>query len=423
MLNHIIKILAAFVILVILYMIGCSKAYFGSLRACEDIPGCIIETPLPIEPTADHGDKKLWVYKYRVNLGLIDVIFVVDNSSSMHEEHTSLAAQFEHFLNDIRYLDYHISIITTDISSSPNNPVRGASYQDGKFISLGGRSFLRNPNIGSYVSDGHIDNFVDGLVRPETIACDSSDKSSGNTPDDDYYFTYGVERSRKSKSSSSVTCPSYDERGIYALNLAIENPNQKSFFRSGAHLMMVVISDEDERSSIRYIADKSREGNNDYQFEYLDYPESLVENVDRQFPLKTFSFHSIVIPPGDRSCYKKQARRSNEGPGSGVGFYGEEYARLSMAKDKSLLKLGNLLRGNIISICDRSYGSQLGKIAIYADATRLALPCAEPERIEFRVDGRKSKLRYNIEGLTLIIRGDQVALKSSLEADIVCEEE
>ena len=431
MLNHIIKILIAFVIIAVLYTIGCSETYFGSLKtvSCEDFTGALggsgtacgrIPVENPNRPDDDPLlERNFLEFKYNIPLGKIDIIFVVDNSSSMHEEHKNLARQFKNFLDDIRNLDYHISIITTDISNSPDNPTRGASYQDGRFIPIGGRSFLRNSKIGAYASDRDVSDFIHTLVRPETAACDSG-SDSGQTVDDDYYFRYGVER-KNAAPSATPSCPSYDERGIYALNLAIENPNHGSFFRSGAHLMAVLISDEDERSSFQYISERLDAGI-DYQFERLDHPEFLVANIDRIFPLKSFSFHSIIIPPGDHNCYKRQMTRSSSGPGSGRGFYGEEYARLSKARDKFLLEFGNLLRGNVISICNSDYGSQLGRIAIYADTIRASLTCSEPERITFIVDGRKANLRYVIEGRTLIIREDQVSLSSKLELQVICEE-
>ncbi len=430
MLKHIIKILAAFVVIVILYMIGCSDTYFGSLKtvSCSDFVGVLGKSSadcgrIPVEnpqTPSDEIDRRFLEFKYRIPLGKIDILFVVDNSSSMHEEHTNLAKQFKYFLDDIKYLDYRIAIITTDISSSPNNPVSGAAYQDGKFIPIGGRPFLRNSRIGSYASDRDIQSFTDVLVRPETIACDSS--SGDHSASDEYYFQYGVDKPKIHSPNSP--CPSHDERGIFALNLALENPNHSSFFRTGeSHLMMVIISDEDERSSSRYIANKFEEGDNSYQFEDNDYPEVLVDNVYRKFgDLKSFSFHSIIIPPGDHSCYNRQVKNSGAGSGSGRGYYGEEYARLSKARDKSLLRYGNLLRGNVISICNRKYGSQLGKIALYADTTRAFLPCSNPEQIQFKVNGHNRRLSYEIEGRTLILTAGQVSLTSDLELNVICEE-
>ena len=434
-LNHIIKVLLAFVIIVFLYMIGCSETYFSSLKTvtCDDFTGTFnntgtscgrvhVEAPrIPQGPSADPM-RRFLEFKYYIPLGKVDIIFVVDNSSSMHEEHTSLAKQFSSFLNEIKYLDYRIAVITTDISSSPDNPVRGAPYQDGKFIPIGGRSFLENSNLGGAASSRAIEDFAKTLVRPETIDCDGSSASGGSTRDDEYFFQYGVDRPRSQKSGGGGACPSHDERGIYALNLAIENYNQRSFFRSGAHLMMVVISDEDERSSYKYISERLSYGEN-YEFETRDYPEFLVENVYNMFgPLKNFSFHSIIIPPGNSSCYKKQMERADGGSGSGRGFYGVEYAKLSKARDMSLLEYENLLRGNIISICDRGYGNQLGKIALYADVVRAALPCSSPEEIIFQVNGRRSNLKYDIEGRTLIVREGQVSLTAHLELSIICEE-
>lgn len=435
-----------------LYMIGCSDTHFASIKvSCEDFFGedefgeC---SPVHLDDDGGDGlnpkgfnpdgddprqkttnnkdddnrfsdpDRSFLEFEYRVPLGEVDIIFVVDNSSSMNAEHQNLAKQFYSFLSDIRYLDYRIAVITTDISASPRNAVKGAPYQDGRFISIGSKRYLSNTQVGEFPREKDVNDFIKAIVRPETLACDQK-LALTQEVDDEYYYTHGVDR--QTVSHQDIPCPSHDERGIYALNMALENPSQKTFFRPGAHLMAVVISDEDERSSYSYIQDRSAEGEN-YEFQLRDYPESLVENVYEIFRLKkVFSFHSIIIPPGDVGCLKRQQKRSNQGPGSGSGFYGYEYERLSLAQDGALLRYGNLIEGHVISICDRDYGSQLSKVAFYAGQIRAELPCSKPEKIKAYIDGVEKRIYYDIENRSLLLKPGQVPLSSELILNVICE--
>ena len=355
--RHIVKIILALGLALLIYFIGlpgCSETHFGSLKtlSCEDFPESFNCKKVPIpdfqpanQDQADEDEEyeeygreneresdresepyssdplprdppvvKHYVdFDYDISLGMVDIVFVVDNSSSMAKEHRSIAKQLRSFLNQIRDVQYHIAVITTDISSSPDNPVRNAYYQDGRFISIGGRMFLTNESLGENPSKAVVADFKQAVTREETTRCDTrrQPKASGNKYDRFY-----------EGESGAIECPSHDERGIYALNLAIENPAHRSFFRKGAHLMVIFLSDEDVRSSEDYI---NQTGFDHYALEDYDYPEILVQRVYELFgPTKSLSAHSIIIPPGDSQCLEEQNRRSDRGQGTGRGYYGKQ---------------------------------------------------------------------------------------------------
>src|SRR6185436_15414002 len=95
------------------------------------------------------------------------------------------------------------------------------AFQDGKFLQFTNTS---HQGSGLYVINKNTPNaqdlFQGTIQRSETLACDQS-------------------------GFSAAACPSTDERGIYAANLAIKS-GQHSFFRQGAHLALVILSDENE---------------------------------------------------------------------------------------------------------------------------------------------------------------------------------
>ncbi len=354
---------------------------------------------------------------YNLALGNVEILFVIDNSSSMAKEHRSLAKQFRNFLNRIKNIKYRIAVITTDISSSPENPVRNASYQDGRFIPIGGKLFLENENLGGKPSQKIVEDFKSAIVRPETQQCDTSNfpqrRASGNRFDQLYEGS--------STSPTPQACPSHDERGIYALNRAINNPQHQSFFDPLDHLMIIILSDEDNRSSKEYI---QQPGNEIYAYENEDYPEVLAQNFYNHFgPLKSFSVHSIIIPPGDSSCLNEQNRDSHGGFGTGRGYYGEEYARLSQARrrDQEITKYGNLIKGSVISICDRNYGSQMQRVDLSTQKIRVPLSCEDPRSVKLFANNRKIRFQQKIEGRTLIMEPRELRLDARLKVEIVCE--
>jgi len=414
---------------------GCSsQVMFGALEnlSCDDFPehsNCGVQrvemphpikrdqpkaTPVkspekPIDPIPEEPPQFFLKYNYHISLGEVAFLFVLDISSSTAVEHRSLAQQLSPFLHSIKDLKYHVGLITMDISSSPGNPVRGAYYQDGKFIPIGGRAYLSNTQLGSHPDPSVIEAFKQALEREETKRCDKRNqpKASGNKYD--RYFEGGEQ--------NPVSCPSSDERGTYAMNLAVRNDNTGFFNRN--HVIFIPISDEDVRSGKDFYNQVDME---EYQPEELDKPEILVDTISKTFPdTRTFSFHPIIIPPGDSSCLERQSRDRDGGYGSGRGYYGDLYAQLT--KPRNFQHNGNFLRGNVISICDKNYRSQLSRISLFAQRSRVPLPCNDPESIDLFVNGRRVSSEYEIEGRTLYINSERsLTLSSRVEIEVYCRE-
>ena len=461
---HFIKVGSAFLLALLIYFVGlqqgCSPTSFAPVKvmgcdeypegsncqikavsfSCEEKPNqakCIAKAPqLPKTqgPTKKNPKtsppppppQNYCEISYELPLGKVDILFVIDNSSSMAKEHRNLARQFDSFLNDLKNVDYHIGVITTDISASPDNPARGRYYQDGRFIPFGAevsknneincaggrcRMFLKNDNLGGRPSRKTVKDFKQAIERKETQLCDT--KNQPREAEDKYDRLYQREQ-------SVVDCPSSDERGTYAVNKALDNTRHHSFFRSDSHLMIIFLSDEDIRSGKEYY---EQHGMEDYQMETEDEPETLVRRISEKFPkTKTFSFHSIVIPPGDSQCLNEQNRYRARGPGTGRGYYGKEYARLAQAgRDLKGYSYGNLLRGGLISICSRNYSYQLRRVAVSAQTSRVLLACSEPENIKLYVNGSRVRSEQEIEGRTLLIspRSD-IPLSSRIRAEVIC---
>ena len=431
MLYQFIKISSALVLAALIYFVGaqgCSPIKFADvgLLGCDEYEGESCKTQLvefsceerpdqakcggispeeerpnwenePSPPPQDFCRREL-----HLSLGQVDILFVIDNSSSMAQEHRSLASQFNSFLYDLKDVRYHIAVITTDISPPSPDPdeYHREYFQDGRFLPIGNRKFLKNENLGARPNKQVVEDFKKAIEREETKRCDS-----GTQPGNRRFY----KRNEK--------CPSSDERGTYAVQLAIKNTAHHTFFRPEAHFMVVFLSDEDVRSGREYY---NQTGYGHYQLRDEDKPKNLVGLMKSRFGrTKSYSFYSIIIPPGDQRCLEEQNRHRDDGPGSGRGYYGREYARLSKAGE--LREYGNILRGGIISICSRNYGYQLRRVAVSAQTSRVPLFCPNPDDIDLYVNGSKVRSEKEIEGRTLLIKpSSDVPLSSRMKVIELC---
>lgn len=322
-------------------------------------------------------------------MGVVDIIFVIDNSRSMHIEQKSIANQFDEFLDSIRELDYRIALMTVDISDSPNN--RDRTYQDGHFIRLkNGRKYLSNENNRSQHEE-NIRMFKEAVQRPESIEC--------------------LEEGQEDE------CPD-DERAICALNKSLDVSSQKDFFRKTAHLMVIILSDEDERSSEEYRQQQWDLNRVEYRLNACDNPRNFYSKVSRRIGLHTgISVHAIIIPPGDEDCLAEQS------DALGQGYYGEIYEKFAKPSGRILREYPYVTSGQILSICDRNFGSQLGRLSDYLQKPLpITLPC-EPYRVKnVRLvdDGGSEDVRYELEGKNLRILEDQVSLSSRVKVTVQC---
>ena len=278
----------------------------------------------------------------KIKLGRINVLFVVDTSASMREELSSIATQFDSFLNDIKKTDYQIAIITAD------------TEQDrGDFLGFdNGELWLSNPDKDSSTHRQNVRDFQAVIQQ-----------SVGDLE---------------------------DERGIYALNMALDNTAHADFFRPHSLLMVIIISDEDERS----YGGQLPEGylGNVLPLEPYDEPETFFRKVSHQNPYSIVTVHSIIVPPKDSECEEQAG-----------GVKGHVYAQASKPSSKVRRQHGNIRQGHIGSICSTDYSSQLGPIAdSLLKPPPISLPCFPiEETVSVRVDRRYVK--FNIEGRQLSI--------------------
>ena len=259
----------------------------------------------------------------------------------MKEELESIGKQFISFLNDIREADYQVAITTTDI-------VAGG----GQFLAFSnGKNILANPQKNKAIHRQNIDLFREAITQP-------------------------------------VQEEAGDERGIYAMNLALDNRSQSSFFRPHSLLLVVIVSDEDERSYGGVVPKDYYDVKNRVQaLELYDQPEVFFQKVTSQYKFSIVAVHSIIVPPGDLQCENDSG-----------GIPGRVYAMAAEPDSDTLARYGNIRRGHIGSICSRDYKTQLGPVAYNLDEVPpVPLPCFPvPGSVYVKVEGRK--VNIHVEG-------------------------
>ncbi|MBC7458149.1 MAG: VWA domain-containing protein [Bdellovibrionaceae bacterium] len=356
--------------------IACSPTKFSNSPSniCIDVPGTCVVGPTSTRVVQD----------FKVGAGKVDILFVDDNSASMSEIQKKLAAKFAGFIEalDKKDIDYQIGITTTDITKSAS------------LLSFGnGQKVLKRSD------SNRVSLFNGAIVRTETADCEIFIKSAyesnpSNFDATDYYYN-----------NYSKYCPSGDERGIYAAHEVLSK-NEASLVRANANLNVIVISNEDVRSG-SYLNDSA------YALEEKDKASTLIQMINRTYPLKYWEFNSIITK--DATCAAQQQQsftgsnglpiRSSDGNyviGSSIGL---EYAAVSSSASHDVD--GNVApRGQNLSICSNDYTAYFSNIAAkIADSARLlSLKCKPMEApVVTDANGVQSSIPYSWNGDSQII--------------------
>lgn len=282
-----------------------------------------------------------------------DVLVVIDNSGSMKNEQANMAARFGTFLDKLSGLDWQVGIVTTDVQSYSSSS--SAARADGRFLQMA------NSN-GVHILNSAMDPTIAGLYFATTIQRPSSE-GSGNEQ--------GIAATYRAI-----------QRAVATTGLAENAPN-RAFFRSGAVLSVIVVTDADET--------------NPNGTQTQNKPSELVNLIKTSFPGKAFKYNSIIVKPGDSSCLVKDG---NEG-------YGYAYDTLS-----------KLTGGVIGTVCSQDYGSQLASIgqATVDLVNSVDLNCAP---LDTNGDGKADVQVVAANGTTIpsfTVSGLKVTFSSALPA-------
>ncbi len=237
----------------------------------------------------------------------VDILVVNDNSYSMSNQQRRMADRFQAFTSNLQNIDYQMGMTTTDL-------VTKKYRQDGKL--------MKWEHLGSKILTSQSHNaekvFKDTITRDETFDCDLL----------------------------AHKCPSGYEQPLKASIWAMEQKftANKGFFREGADLAIVILSNEDELSNGQVT--KLPDGKT--------YAPTTANQVINAFRAnfgnsKRLAVHGIIIKPGDATCLAEQKAQSGF---ANNAFYGEIITDL-------VTKTG----GRTFSICDSDYSGSLKAIS------------------------------------------------------------
>jgi hypothetical protein len=258
--------------------IGCSEVEFSPDKSVEGLNQDESITP---DPNPAPGPQFMAEsFKQKDRDPAVDILIVVDNSGSMSADQLKLGQKISSFLGYMAGVDWHLGIVTTDVS--PNS------------VSANG-AMIDFPGTGSHIltqnTPDYLNKFLSTVVRSET--------GSG------------------------------DEQAMRAVQLAIEQRNgaNAGFFRDETDFVVIVLSDEDERST----GASGTTGT-----DVINTFKAAWGNTKR------IDGYGIVIRPGDTACYNEQ------NPGGSYGTYVDGFAKKT--------------RGVLGSICDADFGPTLATI-------------------------------------------------------------
>lgn len=263
----------------------------------------------------------------------LDILFIIDDSSSMLADNQHLASRLENFVNGLSAngLDWQACVTLTRAMQSDDPS--DTNYYWGASAAWEGYSGA-NPYV-----------------------------LKSGTPNTFQIFTNTI------SGIGAGWLGTDDERGIKAAYWHLYNgdpsyPDASGCYRPEAGLAVILLSDEDERSvggddtQIFYSNEANKPLEND------DLPSTYVSTVKQVFGnSKRFTFNSIIVRPGDTSCMATQDT------GASKAHYGTKYYELSQ-----------LTGGHVGSICDADYSTNLTHIFTTIQTSQASVPlrCPSP---------------------------------------------
>lgn len=300
----------------ILILTGCAEVSFETIPT-QPSSKTDVEQPLPV-PTPEIQPEPSKLTKQSFNFvnqkPELDILVVVDNSTSMYEEQQKLGVRLESFTDALENIDWQIGVTTTDIQSI-------AHGKKGELLKFhnSDQSVLKSS------SKNYKEKFLKTVVRQETLDC---------RPD----------------------CPSSNEQPLLATLLNIEKSKTitRELYRPNSDLVVVILTDEDELSTGP---------------DYATKPQEVINEFYKMWPNKNMSVFGVIVEPGDYDCLKKQeidgqfathiAELSHRTSGKTVSICENDYA-------KGMKDIGERAR-LLINALDLNHSPKLDTLKVEVD--------------------------------------------------------
>ncbi|MCK6597904.1 MAG: hypothetical protein L6Q37_06030 [Bdellovibrionaceae bacterium] len=296
----------------------------------------------------------------------VDIILILDNSSSMAEDNSKLASRLTTFVSQLESsaIDWQMCMTVTSYI-----PYNGSNYW-GMSINWsdynGSKRWLLNKGTSNL-----------STIFQNTINNNLATGGSGTN----------------------------DERGIKAAYWHVNYKDYNSCYRNGAALAYIFISDEDERSiggkeSEKYYSDETT------LLEQDDLPSSLVDKIKASLGNNIrLRANSIIVKPEDSNCLQTQDNQGTK------AHYGTLYKELS-----------TLTGGGVGSICDTDYANNLNYFneVINDSLSSMALECNPVgNNVSVTITPTNSAITSTVQGQSLVFN-PSVPSGSTIVAEYKC---
>ena len=205
----------------------------------------------------------------------LDILFVIDTSSSMDENLMFFKKKFSGFLSPLKSMDWRWGFTNADSGDSILLLDLGAA--EGRLINLerDGIELFNRTYLDAGVQD-YDRIFIDTVSKHGEF---------------EYYseWSEALEDEFIDQCDLPPYCQGYQEQPLKSLNLALTK--NYDFFRSTADLAVVIMTNSEERANDPENAVK---------------PEEVIKTFHRVHGSdKKFKVYSIIIPAGDEACIKE----------------------------------------------------------------------------------------------------------------------
>jgi hypothetical protein len=242
----------------------------------------------------------------------MDLLWVIDNSSSMSPLQTNLTNNFDSFISQFQTkgYDFHSAVTTTDAYKA------GAAFSNNAALSV-----FKDGANGTHTGIFDILSTTPNLINIFVTNANQGDVGSG------------------------------DERAFSSFQAALNNPTNAGFLRPNSFLAVIILSDEDDFSDPTRPEDSwlSRNGIPDHDYSdpgllpvstYVSYLDTLTNTTGA-----TRRWSASAITVLDNTCLQSHVAQS---PSSIIG--------------QRYIALANASGGVLGSICDTSYATALTAI-------------------------------------------------------------
>jgi hypothetical protein len=263
----------------------------------------------------------------------VDILWVVDNSSSMVPSQQNILKNFSAFMTNFvsKGLDFQMAVTTTDAYlAGPqfNNDLSLSKFRDGaSFTRQDGSSYDHHSGISLMLPGSSSD-----LVGTFVMNAFQGDQGSG------------------------------DERAFSSMKAALDNPQNPLLVRPSSYFAVIILSDEDDFSGARVEGSWSQKQNNendtdfkkryvgdhDYSFSGLESVDSYINYLDQKTnstpDLRHYNVSAVTVTSDD--CLQKHQK-----DGSASSMITKRYMDI-VAKTN----------GTLGSLCDDNFAGTLTTI-------------------------------------------------------------